>query len=245
MIQTLWKNVFCEEILPCATRNESIYSFLQEFVAELELGDQIIFLSNGEPSSSIMIFEDALWEKSLFNRTVALGKLLYGSGADYVFPKNFILRTLEGMFNFAEFNKSFRNDYLNLFVSGLRQHVSAHLSPGWALLVLADVGVPYLEIIDAYESVSNHDCVLLGGVSGDIEIERIAAFLELMNYWLALADSNVGSTGTRGYAAYQQLSRAKASGRLYNKLDAMKAKIGDLPAATSMLEQLEAIEEKI
>lgn len=245
MIQTLWKNVFCEEILPCATRKESIYSFLQEFVAELELGDQVIFLSNGEPSSSIMIFEDATWEKSLFNRTVALGKLLYGNGADYVFPKNFILRTLEGMLNISDHDKSFRDENLNFCVPGLRQQVSNQLSPGWALLVLADVGISFLEIIDAYESVSNHDYVLLGGVHSEIEIERIAAFLEIINYWLALADSNVRSTESREYVAYQQLSRAKASGRLYSKLDAIKAKIGDLPAATSMLEQLEAIEEKL
>jgi hypothetical protein len=127
----------------------------------------------------------------------------------------------------------------------LRQQVSNQLSPGWALLVLADVGISFLEIIDAYESVSNHDYVLLGGVHSEIEIERIAAFLEIINYWLALADSNVRSTESREYVAYQQLSRAKASGRLYSKLDAIKAKIGDLPAATSMLEQLEAIEEKL
>jgi nuclear pore complex protein Nup155 len=95
-IQALWKNIFCEELLPCSTRSETVHHFLQTFVADLGLGDQINFLSETEQSDSLRMFEDGFWEKPLIQRIVDLGKELYGTGANYVFPVDFILFSMEG-----------------------------------------------------------------------------------------------------------------------------------------------------
>jgi len=119
------------------------------------------------------------------------------------------------------------------------------LSPGWALLALADAGVPFFVIMDAYESVTQSDRVLLGVVEMDKHIERVAAFLELIEYWLSLAQSNTRTSGGLRNAAYKELSRAIASGRLLSKIDTIKARIGVLPVAASMMERLQAIEESI
>jgi nuclear pore complex protein Nup155 len=95
-IQILWKNVMCEEILPCATRNESTYLFLENFVADVGLTDTIKFLARTEQSNSLPLLEDGYWEKRLVRRVVSLGKSLYGTGTDFVFPVDYILFNLEG-----------------------------------------------------------------------------------------------------------------------------------------------------
>jgi nuclear pore complex protein Nup155 len=96
-IQTIWKNVICEEILPCATRNEKNYGLVEAFVADVGLTDLVKFISNNEDVvRTCKVLEDGTWEKSLVNRVVSLGKIVYGTGANFVFPVNFILSNLEG-----------------------------------------------------------------------------------------------------------------------------------------------------
>jgi nuclear pore complex protein Nup155 len=95
-IQSLWKNIICEQLLPCATRKEEVYHFLQNFVADVGLGDEIKFLSETTAADSFPVFENDEWMKGLEGRIVGLGKELYGTGADYVVPIDYLLSNLEG-----------------------------------------------------------------------------------------------------------------------------------------------------
>jgi nuclear pore complex protein Nup155 len=95
-IQSLWKNIICEELLPCATRKEQVYHFLQNFVADVGLGDEVSFLSETTAADSLPVFENDEWMNRLKGRIVGLGKELYGTGADYVVPVDYLLLNLEG-----------------------------------------------------------------------------------------------------------------------------------------------------
>jgi nuclear pore complex protein Nup155 len=94
-IHTLWTNVICEEILPCATRNEVLYRFLEAFAGSVGINDMVKLIRENEEEQSFRLLEDSDWEKPLVRHIVALGKNLYGKGASYVFPVEFILFNLE------------------------------------------------------------------------------------------------------------------------------------------------------
>ena len=99
-IQQLWKTLICEEVLPCSTRSEQAYRFLQT-LAEGSLVDSVnnVKLLEGSASAeeSEVLFESGNWMRKLEGRIVPLGKEMYGKGADYVFPVDFIVSCLEGM----------------------------------------------------------------------------------------------------------------------------------------------------
>jgi nuclear pore complex protein Nup155 len=94
-IHTLWTNVICEEILPCATRNEDLYLFLIAFAGSVGINNMVNLVVENEDHQSFRMLENGDWEKPLVRRIVALGKNLYGKGASYVFPVEFILFNIE------------------------------------------------------------------------------------------------------------------------------------------------------
>jgi Non-repetitive/WGA-negative nucleoporin C-terminal len=252
-IETLWKLAFCNKLLPCATRNKSIYGFLESFVADAGLRDQIKFLTGTEQCNSLPLFEEGGWEKRLRRLVVLLGKNLYGTGADFVFPVQFILSNLGGKGDGRTASQSHRRltgaliRFFFFSIAELKQSVPGLLSPGWSLLMIAEVGVPYLMLMDAYEKVIHrNDRILLGGVDVDKHIKTVSAILELLEDWLSLAQSSSRAVGGgHGNKAHQELSRAMASGRLMDKIESIKAKIEMMPeAATSLLGRLQAIEGK-
>lgn len=95
-IQSLWKKIICEAILPCATRSDIAHGFLQQFVSDLGEGDKITFLHGNQASGSLEVFENGDWAGRLESTIVHLGMELYGTGADYVFPVDYLLAVLEG-----------------------------------------------------------------------------------------------------------------------------------------------------
>jgi nuclear pore complex protein Nup155 len=98
-IQKAWTFLICEDVLPCATRDEVAYRFLNSFAADVDLGDGVQLL-RGEESmdDGILLFENGDWANLLRQRIVELGRELYGTGADYVFPLDFLMLALEGTF---------------------------------------------------------------------------------------------------------------------------------------------------
>ena len=92
----LWKLVICKEIIPTATRNHDINAKLQQFLAEVELQQSVRLLIDQEPAAGLPIFEEGVWVRQLEISVIDLGKELYGSGADYVFPVDFLISQLEG-----------------------------------------------------------------------------------------------------------------------------------------------------
>lgn len=119
------------------------------------------------------------------------------------------------------------------------------VSPGWSLLVLADAGVPYLKLMDAYES-ENHrnDHIVLGGVDSAKQKDQVAAQLELLKKWINVAQSNSRATVGKDNAL-QELKRETMSGRLGRKMEGMRAIIETLPTETALMDQLFGIEEGI
>ena len=97
-IQMLWKSIFCEEVLPCSTRSEQVYRFLQSLPEDSMYTNSDITLlpENATAQDSKPLFESGLWMQKLEGRIISLGKEVYGKGADYVFPVDFVAVCLEG-----------------------------------------------------------------------------------------------------------------------------------------------------
>ena len=99
-IETLWKNILCEQIIPCGTRDQATYRFLESFVADVGFDDGIKFIQTDERVDSLPLFENTEWKDKVAQRVVALGQELLGTGADYVVPISFLLSNLEGTLGF-------------------------------------------------------------------------------------------------------------------------------------------------
>ena len=97
-IVKLWKSILCDYIIPCRVRDPSAQSFLAELKrgSMLEEEDIVLDGSAGPAYASLPLFEDGGWIPKLKDRVLGLGKDLYGQGADYTFPLELIVRTLEG-----------------------------------------------------------------------------------------------------------------------------------------------------
>jgi nuclear pore complex protein Nup155 len=97
-IQMLWKSIVCEEVLPCSTRSEHVYRFLQSLPEDSMYTNCDITLlpENATAEDSKPLFESGLWMQKLEGRIIGLGKEVYGKGADYVFPVDFVAFCLEG-----------------------------------------------------------------------------------------------------------------------------------------------------
>jgi nuclear pore complex protein Nup155 len=96
-IRTLWQNVICEEIFPCATRSPEAYRYLQSLMSG-SVVDQTIRLVPEGSTSNLSFFEDGDWVVPLSDRVISLGQEVYGNGADYVFPVEFLASKFEGKF---------------------------------------------------------------------------------------------------------------------------------------------------
>ncbi|KAL7539306.1 hypothetical protein ACHAXR_009165, partial [Thalassiosira sp. AJA248-18] len=92
-IHTLWKSIICEEIIPCSTHSQFVLEFLTRLKQGSLLEEETIVFGGGEEMKK---FENGEWIPRLKNRVAALGRELYGKGADYTFPLDAIVRELEG-----------------------------------------------------------------------------------------------------------------------------------------------------
>jgi nuclear pore complex protein Nup155 len=150
-IETLWRNVLCEEIFPCATHSADAYQFLQSLMAGSVVDESITLLAEGR-TSSLPLFEDAGWVLTLQDRIVSLGKEVYGNGADYVFPIDFLVSTLEGLRHSLLSSKS------------RAVSISGRGKP-WPLEILVQVGVPFSASFEAYENLAvREERELMGGI---------------------------------------------------------------------------------
>jgi hypothetical protein len=121
------------------------------------------------------------------------------------------------------------------------------LSPGWSLLIIVKVGVPFLVAMDAYESVhQRNDRIPMGGLDVDKHVEHVSALLELLEYWVSLAQTNSKLTHGPKNAAYQEMSSAIATGRLMRRIEGLKQKMEMMPEESrSLLGRLQSIEQSI
>jgi nuclear pore complex protein Nup155 len=101
VIHFYWKSILVEELLPCATRNENIYNFLRNFLADSAVDESVKYLQPNESSNSLHLFESGGWTKQIESRIINLGNELYGTGFDEVFPVEYLLGLLEGAYYYA------------------------------------------------------------------------------------------------------------------------------------------------
>lgn len=101
-IRTLWRSIFCEELLPCRTCSKEVQLFINTLQRGSMLEEERIILSDADVANdegeSLMLFEDGKWIASIKHRIISLGKELQGKGADFAFPVDFITEQLEGKF---------------------------------------------------------------------------------------------------------------------------------------------------
>jgi len=94
-IERNWKNIICNEFLPCGTRSEIAHSYLQKLVSDNDISYSITFLDGRSPSN-FLLFESGDWAKGLETKLVEVGRDLYSPGSEYIFPVDFLLDILEG-----------------------------------------------------------------------------------------------------------------------------------------------------
>jgi hypothetical protein len=106
-IRTVWKNIIWDEILPCATIDESTYERLLSFVDDPSYHNGIKLIPTSETAHGQRWIEDGDWVRNLVERVERLGKSLirvtvilaenvlrYEARA--TFPVDFLLSQLEG-----------------------------------------------------------------------------------------------------------------------------------------------------
>lgn len=96
-IRLLWKHVMRRVLLPCNTRLEVSYLFLRKFAVEIGCESEVGHPS--QPASELPCFENGDWILPLEQKIIGLGRDLFGKGADYVVPLDFLLVLLEGTAN--------------------------------------------------------------------------------------------------------------------------------------------------
>ncbi|GKY97539.1 hypothetical protein MPSEU_000712200 [Mayamaea pseudoterrestris] len=105
-IQRLWINLIAEEFLPCATRDIEVHSRLESLLSNIGQADDVQLLGPNESTNSLRLFEDGDWSTHVETRIIGLGEELYGTGADFVFPVNYLLDVLEGTSRFSCFTNA-------------------------------------------------------------------------------------------------------------------------------------------
>lgn len=234
-ISMLWKSIICEEILPCQTGSESVVEFLTMLKQGSMLEDETIAFGDGAGANDMQKFENGEWIPRLRNRIAALGKELFGKGADYTFPLDLIVGDLEGL----------RQIYNNTREEG-------YVSQSWPAQTVVDVGVPFYTLLESYESLQiNENDSVNGGVDIATRLHRLASISEVLELWVTAALSSYGSSpmigsnnlyrSGQGNSASSQLAQAIATGGLLPRLELYKTALGGLvegnPATVAIAEE--------
>ena len=96
-IHRLWINLIAEEILPCVTRDANVFEKLRSLLSDIGQAEDVRLLGPDESAGSLSLFETGDWAKRVEARVIGLGSELYGTGADYVFPVDYLLNLFEGV----------------------------------------------------------------------------------------------------------------------------------------------------
>lgn len=221
-IESHWKALVSEYLFPTSTRNSNAYEFLDNLAKEVGVEENAVSFLTGVDSADGFLFENGGWVHPLESKVKSLGHELYGTGADYTFPVEFLLGFLE----------SLRKAHPNLLPSG------------WSLVVLAEAGVPFMKLLEIFTVLLQRDeSFVTGGQDGNSIQDGLSAQLKLLDFWVA----SCGLAGDgQANPAKQELSQANATGELSIYFTALRNRIMALPVGSgSLLEALEKVEETI
>ena len=220
-IALIWTTLLGEQLLPMAASEADALSFLRKLASDAGREDAVEELDAGGSSrKGYGKFEDGEWIARLANKIHTLGQELYGTGADYTFPVDFLMEFLER----------------------LRKASQGLLEPSWPLTVLANASVPYLSLIESYKSLSLREERYTADSDVHVIGEKLTAQLGLLTFWL---DKCMSAGGDQSSVARQELSRAHATGELQSHLDYLHSKISVTPGVHDLLIEVKHIEERI
>jgi nuclear pore complex protein Nup155 len=195
-IENLWRQIFCSTIFPCSTRDNGLYTFLSDYQSDFSTDNLVTFFDrNSESDDSIPLFEDGNWRMKLETKVLSLGRELYGKGADFVFPVQFIYSELESKFARFHVISSLLLCHLTHVIEGLRrvytEVVSGQeniMSRAWPMQILTGVGVRYIEVMDAIEIVDAQEQQIgLLGRGEHLRLEHLSGIVFLLEDWVRTA----------------------------------------------------------
>eukprot|EP00984_Skeletonema_dohrnii_P038704 scaffold42248_cov150-Skeletonema_dohrnii-CCMP3373.AAC.1 len=212
-IETLWKSVICEEILPCQTSSAIAISFLTQLKQGSPFEEKTV-MQSGDYGNDLQSFDNGEWIPRLRNRVTALGRELYGKGADYTVPLDLIVQALEGL----------RQAYSEM-------HKENKLSQSWPIETMLNVGVPFDALYQSYDSIYLD---VDGAIDATIRLHWLASIHELLKMWVNEAFSNhVSSASSEGSSASSQLAQAVRNGGLVERIKAYNATLEGLVEGNS------------
>jgi len=201
VIETLWRSIICQELLPCKTTNDATYNFLTRLANASLIDEKVVFLPE-ESDQSLALFESGEWLEQLKSKIEVLGKDLIGKGADYVCPIPFLVSVLEG----------------------LRHATQDYHSAPWPLHLLVKINVSFPDLLDAYESIiEREEVTLMGGADPHRRYLSLRSVVELLEEWIS-----AGFSGGNQNRAYQELSNAVVTKSLLSEIDALKSRLDDV-----------------
>jgi len=213
-IITLWRSILCEEILPCRTSSGEAHRFLSILQrGSMSEEDSVVLTCDdvaSEDGNSLMSFEDGKWVTSLKDRVISLGKELYGKGADYALPLEFLAKSLEGL-------------------QRVQMKSSDDRSTAWALNTLIEAGASFTSILDAYNSVMETE------LDPGMRLTHLSSVSEVLMQWVSSAF--LKSPGQSGGSMITDLGKAEESSRiqlirysgiLFQQIDVYKVRLESL-----------------
>ena len=207
-IETLWKSVICEEILPCQTTSALAISFLTQLKQGSTLEEETV-MQSGDYGNNLQSFDNGEWMPRLRNRVSTLGKELYDKGADYTVPLDLIVQALEGL----------RQAYSEI-------HKEKKLSQPWPIETMVNVGVSFDALYQSYDSLYLE---VDGTIDATIRLHWLASIHELLKMWVNEAFSNYDSSAiNQGSNASSQLAQAVKNGGLVERIKAYNAALEGL-----------------
>jgi nuclear pore complex protein Nup155 len=252
LIERLWKSVLCQEIVPCATRSEFACNFLANMVTGSLTEGDVQLLSDGDEEGLLPLFESCDWLEPLQTKVATLGRSLYGHGADYVCPIDFLAISLEGKFVFCFLVTFLVSQALNFFpAKGLRlalQSCSGSSAPSrpWPLEILINIGVSFPALMDAYNDILQmEERSVMGGADPLRRFLCLKSIVELLEEWTDIAFR--GSVQNR---AYRELATTMVDNRILSQIGGFKVSLEELTSTGGdeverWLERLVRLEELI
>ena len=219
-IALLWTTRLCEKLLPMSTRLEDAFQILSKLANGVSRENAVELIEGpGRGSSGYRLFEDVEWKAELESSIQIIGKELYGSGADYTFPVEFLM------------------DMLEL----LRKPCPEKFEPSWSLRVLAEAGVPYLSLIEIFKMIAMRKERQTTRSEGSTIIDSLAVQLNFVNFWL----DKCTSVDDQSSRSKQELTRAIGTGEIQSILLGIQMKIKVTPGAEDLLYELQTIEDRL
>jgi len=140
----LWKSVICQELLPCATKSQVAFNFLQTLSKESILTESVTFCAPGRPlHDDMLLFESGTWVHRLKERVAQVGRELLGKKTDYMFPLDFIIMILEGL-----------REALDV--------AAGSTSEAWPLNSVIEAGASYSSVLKCYADSATEEDTLIG-----------------------------------------------------------------------------------